>query len=124
MRRAAVAAASGYRQILFPVPPRWRAPIANAIFVIVINVDFWGAMARGCCDRRPYCHGRRCFAVQRIVGYPTNDIRLTGAHTTHNGGGKDRELRSTAAVRDPLERYGGAHHYRLGPWYPIQLFED
>jgi len=129
---SAVAAASGYRLrhiiiILFTVPPRWRAPIANAIFVFVINDGFRGGVARGCCDRRPYCHGRRCFAVQRIVGYPTNDIRLTGAHTTHNGGGgggKDRELQTTTAVCALLECYGGAHHCRLGPWYPIQLFED
>jgi len=95
------------------------------LFVIVINVVFRGAVARGCYDRRPYCHGRRCFAVRWIVGYPTNNIKLTGAHTTHYGGGKDREMCSTAAaVCTALERYGGAHHYRLGPWYPLQLFED
>lgn len=29
---------------------------------------------------------------------PQNDIKLPGAHTTHNGGGKNRELLSTAAA--------------------------
>lgn len=90
-------------------------------------MSFFGvpwAVARGCCDRRPYCHGRRCFSVRRIVGYPTNYINLTGAHALHNGGGKNRELLATAAVRAPFECYGGAHHCRIGPWYQIQLFED
>jgi len=48
-------------------------------------------VARGCCDRRPDCHGRRCLAVRRIVGYPTKCLRITGAHTTHSGGGEDRD---------------------------------
>jgi len=59
-----------------------------------------------------------------LVGYPTNDIRLTGSHTTHNGGGEDREICCTAVVRVPPESDGGEEYSRLGSWYPIQYFED